>query len=141
MGIFSRLFSKGSAETGADFVEIFPELCVVGTDLDRQKVLGADEDWLENSHLAALCTYLHIAEPEEARALVKKYRAKAGFQMRVLAEASPLAIVGLPGADNLETLARVNLGNKSGQYRSVSVAMEDIYGKTGMLRFFWFFHK
>jgi hypothetical protein len=125
-------------ERGKDFLDVYPSLCVLCTTRSQSDILPETEEWVTTNHVVAIATLLGMSEPDEARALIARFKASNDFGVHVLSEFSKSSLL----SERAEELASVMLGKGNrDKYRSFSSAMNDIYKKTDLIRFCWFFKK
>jgi hypothetical protein len=151
MGIFTRLCGRkhsgretskqGAAkgvESSRQFVETYPQLCVVCTSLPKSDFRDADEmKWLLDNRDVLIGSFLGLEEPTEIRQLVKRWETE-GFRTQVMAGVSREDLLSGEAAK----LARAGLhvyGLSPAEFRVVPMGMNDVYQKTDVVVFCWFF--
>jgi hypothetical protein len=127
-----------------DFVSTYPRAVVVCTDLPSSAFpKEADEDWVLPNVSVAVGTFLGMKTREEVDDLMDELR-KHGLKMFVLSDCGTMDILSAKVESDAEKMVRTASALSTEQdspetFRIVGMLMADIFKKTAMVRYCWFF--
>jgi uncharacterized SAM-dependent methyltransferase len=137
MRFLKRLFGRRAA---VDFVDVYPRLCVVCTSRTNAEIAADSAGWVTINHACVLGTHLGTSGPAKTQALIKKYERANGFCVHVMSDVDRSMLL----SERVQDLGRAYLDllkvNRN-EYRAFSLSMDDIFKKTGIIRFCWYFKK
>lgn len=124
-----------------DFKTAFPKYLVICTDLPASSLSGDEgKYWILANRNVVVGTFLGM----NSRAEIETHMARmegAGLNILVCADCSPADIMS--GMVDLEALKLVSIADKVSvqdlDYRPVVIMQKDIFNKTGVVRYCWFF--
>jgi hypothetical protein len=127
-----------------DFITSFPCAVVVCTDLPSSAFPDeADENWVVPNVSVTIGTFLGLKTRPEVEELMRRLRDR-GLRILVLDQCKTgdilSAEVEKPAEDLVRTVAALSKdGKDAGRFRIVGMLMQDIFKKTGLIRYCWFF--